>query len=55
YHRDLDKGLPIQIPWNYYPGDDPEKRPLLQWRSHSNNLYSNWLNYYVYQMTPYEL
>jgi homoserine O-succinyltransferase len=55
YHRDLDKGLPIQIPYNYYPGDDPEKRPLLQWRSHSNNLYSNWLNYYVYQDTPYNL
>lgn len=55
YVRDLDKGLPIHIPYNYYPDDDPEKRPLLQWRSHSNNLYSNWLNYYVYQSTPYEL
>lgn len=55
YFRDLNKGLPIQIPCNYYPGDDPKERPLLQWRSHSNNLYSNWLNYYVYQMTPYEL
>lgn len=55
YHRDLGRGLPIQIPYNYYPGDNPEERPLLQWRSHSNNLYSNWLNYYVYQMTPYEL
>lgn len=55
YFRDLNKGLPIQIPCNYYPDDNPEARPLLQWRSHSNNLYSNWLNYYVYQMTPYEL
>ncbi|MCR5477201.1 MAG: homoserine O-succinyltransferase [Lachnospiraceae bacterium] len=55
YFRDLNKGLPIQIPCNYYPGDDPEQKPLLQWRSHSNNLYSNWLDYYVYQSTPYEL
>ena len=55
YHRDLNRGLPIQVPYNYYPGDDPKERPLLQWRSHSNNLYSNWLNYYVYQVTPYEL
>lgn len=55
YYRDLNKGLPIQVPYNYYPGDDPKERPLLQWRSHSNNLYSNWLNYYVYQVTPYEL
>ncbi|MCI8528881.1 MAG: homoserine O-succinyltransferase [Lachnospiraceae bacterium] len=55
YHRDLKKGLPIQIPYNYYPDDNPDEKPLLQWRSHSNNLYSNWLNYYVYQMTPYEL
>ena len=55
YFRDLNKGLPIQIPCNYYPDDNPEERPLLQWRSHSNNLYSNWLYYYVYQMTPYEL
>jgi len=55
YVRDLNKGLPIQVPYNYFPGDDPEGKPLLQWRSHSNNLYSNWLNYYVYQMTPYEL
>lgn len=54
YHRDLDKGLPIHIPYNYYPNDDPNQKPLLQWRSHSNNIYSNWLNYYVYQSTPYE-
>ncbi len=55
YRRDLDKGLPIHVPYNYYPEDDPGQRPLLQWRSHSNNLYSNWLNYYVYQVTPYDL
>lgn len=55
YHRDLNKGLPIHIPYNYYPENDPDKKPLLQWRSHSNNLYSNWLNYYVYQQTPYDL
>ncbi len=54
YKRDIGKGLDIEIPKNYYPGDDPEERPLLQWRAHSNNLYSNWLNYYVYQVTPYE-
>ena len=55
YKRDEAKGLPIHVPVNYYPDDDPEQRPLLQWRSHCNNLYSNWLNYYVYQTTPYDL
>ena len=55
YKRDKNKGLPIDVPVNYYPNDDPEQRPLLQWRSHCNNLYSNWLNYYVYQATPYDL
>ena len=55
YERDKKKGLDIQVPYNYFPEDDPSRRPLLQWRSHSNNLYSNWLNYYVYQITPYEL
>lgn len=54
YMRDKNKGLPIQVPKNYYPEDDCEQKPLLQWRSHANNLYTNWLNYYVYQMTPYE-
>ncbi len=43
------------MPYNYYPGDDTCGKPLLQWRSHCNNLYSNFLNYYVYQVTPYEL
>ncbi len=55
YFRDKDKGLDIQVPYNYFPDDDPTKKPLLQWRSHSNNLYSNWLNYYVYQLTPYDI
>ena len=55
YYRDLNKGLDIRIPYNYYPNNDPKEKPLLQWRAHSNNLYSNWLNYYVYQVTPYEL
>ncbi|KSV58617.1 homoserine O-acetyltransferase MetA [Acetivibrio ethanolgignens] len=55
YHRDLDKGLPIELPKNYYPDDNPEKKPLMRWRGHSNTIYSNWLNYYVYQVTPYIL
>lgn len=55
YKRDMAKNLPIHVPLNYYPEDDPSKKPNLQWRSFSNNLYSNWLNYYVYQVTPYEL
>ena len=55
YHRDLDKNLPIQMPLNYYKGDDPAVKPLLMWRAHANNLYTNWLNYYVYQSTPYDL
>ncbi|MCI5855862.1 MAG: homoserine O-succinyltransferase [Agathobacter sp.] len=54
YQRDKEKGLPIDLPANYYPNDDDTQRPLLQWRSHGNILYSNWLNYYVYQNTPYQ-
>ena len=54
YKRDKEKGLPIEVPVNYYPGDDDTCKPSLQWRSHGNILYSNWLNYYVYQQTPYE-
>ena len=54
YMRDKGKGLPIEPPKNYYPNDDETARPNLQWRSHANNLYTNWLNYYVYQQTPYE-
>lgn len=55
YKRDMSKGLPIELPVNYYRDDNPENRPLLMWRSHANNLYTNWLNYYVYQVTPYNL
>lgn len=55
YMRDKNKGLTIQAPKNYYRNDHPESRPPLQWRSHANNLYTNWLNYYVYQITPYDL
>jgi homoserine O-succinyltransferase len=54
YKRDKQKGLPIELPVNYYPQDDETKKPLLEWRSHGNILYSNWINYYVYQNTPYE-
>lgn len=54
YKRDKSKGLPIELPYNYYPDNDENKRPLLQWRSHANGFYANWLNYYVYQQTPYE-
>ena len=52
YKRDLSKGLKIRMPENYYPEDDPKIRPLLTWRATANNLYTNWLNYYVYQVTP---
>ncbi|MBD5554005.1 MAG: homoserine O-succinyltransferase [Roseburia sp.] len=54
YRRDKGKGLPIDLPVNYYPDDDDSKKPRLQWRSHGSILYSNWLNYYVYQQTPFE-
>ena len=55
YKRDMSKGLDIHVPENYYREDNPENRPLLMWRAHANNLYTNWLNYYVYQSTPYDL
>ncbi len=55
YKRDLKKKLPIEIPVNYYPENDPSKEPVMRWRGHANLLISNWLNYYVYQMTPYNL
>ncbi len=55
YKRDLGKGLPIDMPKNYYPDNNPENRPNLLWRAHANTLYTNWLNYYVYQLTPYHL
>ena len=55
YRRDKDRGLPIHIPENYYPNDDDTQPPMVTWRSHANLLYSNWLNYFVYQTTPYDL
>lgn len=55
YKRDVAKGLPIHVPVNYYPDDDPAKPPLFRWRAHAHLLYENWLNYYVYQNTPYDL
>ena len=55
YERDVKKGLSIEVPKNYFPGDDPAKEPIVRWRGHANLLFSNWLNYYVYQETPYDL
>ena len=55
YKRDIDKGIEPELPVNYYPDDDCNRKPMLSWRSHANNLYTNWLNYYVYQITPYDL
>ena len=55
YRRDKDQGLPIRVPENYYPGDDDTKEPLVRWRGHANLLFSNWLNYFVYQTTPYDI
>ncbi len=55
YLRDLSQGKPISIPQNYFEDDDPEKTPIVSWRSHANLLFSNWLNYFVYQTTPYDI
>lgn len=55
YNRDASQGLPIEIPKNYFKNDDPKKPPVVSWRSHANLLYSNWLNYFVYQTTPYDI
>lgn len=55
YKRDVAKGLEIAVPQNYYPDDDPSQTPIFKWRSHAHLLYHNWLNYYVYQTTPYDL
>ncbi len=55
YDRDVAAGLPIAVPVNYYPADDPTQAPIVRWRSHAHLLYANWINYYVYQETPYDL
>ncbi|MCQ2069733.1 MAG: homoserine O-succinyltransferase [archaeon] len=54
YHRDLGKGMNPHVPYNYFPDDDPSKEPVVSWRSTANLVFTNWLNYYVYQMVPYE-
>ena len=55
FFRDLAQGKPIRVPKNYFPNDNHENPPTVSWRAHANLLYSNWLNYYVYQTTPYDL
>ena len=55
YKRDLAAGVPIHLPENYYPNDDPSKEPLVRWRAHGSLLFINWLNYFVYQSTPYDI
>ena len=55
YKRDLAKGLPIKMPENYYKDDNPDNKPVVRWRSHANLLFTNWLNYFVYQETPYNI
>ena len=55
YRRDVAQGKEINVPVNYYPDDDPDREPLFRWRAHGHLLYTNWLNYYVYQNTPYDL
>ncbi|MBQ8284374.1 MAG: homoserine O-succinyltransferase [Clostridia bacterium] len=55
YVRDLSQGKPIKLPENYFPNDDPSKPPMVSWRAHANLLFSNWLNYFVYQSTPYDI
>lgn len=55
YDRDVASGLPINIPQNYFPEDDPKQPPIVRWRSHSNLIFANWLNYYVYQETPFNV
>lgn len=55
YDRDVAAGLPIAVPANYYPEDDPSQAPVVRWRSHAHLLFANWINYYVYQETPYDL
>jgi len=54
YDRDKAKGMEIDVPKNYFPGDDPTQEPVIRWRAHANLLFTNWLNYYVYQVTPFD-
>lgn len=55
YQRDIDRGMQIAVPENYFPDNNPAKTPIVTWRSHAQLLYTNWLNYYVYQTTPYDI
>ncbi len=55
YFRDLEKGLNPAVPKHYFPNDNPNKKPMVRWHSHANLLFSNWLNYFVYQITPYDI
>ena len=55
YRRDKDVRDDVELPLNYYRNDDPSQKPLVTWRAHANLLYSNWINYYVYQETPYDI
>ncbi|MDD6297060.1 MAG: homoserine O-succinyltransferase, partial [Firmicutes bacterium] len=55
YLRDKNQGLPIHVPANYFPEDDDTREPVVRWRGHANLLFSNWLNYFVYQTTPYDI
>ncbi|MBQ8636403.1 MAG: homoserine O-succinyltransferase [Clostridia bacterium] len=55
YIRDVEKGINPEIPKNYFPNDNPNKKPIVRWRSHANLLFTNWLNYFVYQITPYDI
>ena len=55
YKRDMDKGLAPKIPAHYFPGDDPTKQPPMKWRAHATLTYTNWLNYFVYQTTPFDI
>lgn len=55
YFRDKEKGLDIDVPYNYFPNDDDKSVPIMSWKSSANIIFSNWLNYFVYQKTPYDL
>ena len=55
YFRDKEKGLDIDVPYNYFPDDDPTREPMITWRSTGSLIFTNWLNYFVYQQTPYEI